>query len=121
MTFLTELELELIRSDLSELLPDTCRIERPTTTNTFGSISQTWGTAVASVACRLDPDNVQSQTGQVALRETGIARYTVTFPYDTDVRDDDRIVHNSTTYNIVTLYELHSARGVRRARVETVR
>jgi head-tail adaptor len=121
MTFLTTAELSQLQSDLEELLPDTCRIERPTTTNTSGSISQTWGTAVASVACRFDPDNVQSQSGEVALRETGIARYTVTLPYDADVRDDDRLVHNSATYNIVTLYDLHSARGVRRARVEAVR
>jgi head-tail adaptor len=121
MTFLTAAELRQLQSALEDLLPDTCRIERPTTTNTYGSTSQTWGTAVASVACRLDPDNVQSQTGEVALRETGIARYTVTLPYDADVRDDDRLVHNSSTYNIVTLYDLHSARSVRRARVEAVR
>jgi head-tail adaptor len=121
MTFLTAAELAQLQSDLEELLPDTCRIERPTTTNTNGSISQTWGTAVASVACRFDPETIRGQEDQVALRETGIARYIVTFPYNADLRDDDRLVHNSSTYNIVTLYDLHSARGVRRARVEAVR
>jgi hypothetical protein len=121
MTFLSPSELAQLRSDLTDLLPDTCRIERATITKSGAYDVETWGTAVASVACRVDPDNLRQNEDIVGEREAGITRYIVTVPYNTDVQDGDRLVHGGNTYEITMLHDNHSARMARRLRVSQIR
>lgn len=112
--FLSDAELDALRDDMLGLLPDTCRIERPTYTNTKGKLTETWGTAVASANCRVDPirQNVPSIVGN---QEQGGARWQLTLEWDADILDGDRIVFNSKIYQVEQLHEDHSKRAVRRA------
>lgn len=118
---LTASELAQLRADVSELLPDTCRIERPTTGNTNGYPTETWGTAVTSAACRFDPENRQSPGDAINDKETGIAYYQVTLAYNADVADGDRLIYSGGTYQVTQLYEAHSNRLVKHLRASIIR
>lgn len=118
---LTTKELAQLRTEALDLLPDTCRIERATVANTYGATAETWGTAVASAACRFDPDQSRKEENVVSDREAMVTRYQLTLPYNTDIRDGDRIVYNGGTYQIIELHEQHSLNMFRRARVGQIR
>lgn len=113
-------ELEQLRSDILETLTDTCRIERPTYTNSYGDSVETWGTAVASAVCRFDPDTLRRDQEMIGEREAGVARYIVTLEYDADVQDGDRLIYDGGTYQIIQLSISHSLRAVRRLRVSEI-
>ncbi len=110
---LTARELAQLRADLSELLPDTCTILRPTTGNTNGYVSKTFGTAVASTACRIDPNGGGGRE-VIAAREGNTTDYILTLEYNADVEDTDRIVISGTTYSVTQLFDNHSLNGVKR-------
>lgn len=113
-------ELAALRADIADLLPDTCRIERMTAANTGGYVTETWGTAIASAACRIDPDQRRSENSVVGDREAGISRYIATFEHDTDLRDGDRIVYSGGMYEVIELHSQHSMNGSVRARVSRI-
>jgi len=95
---LSNAELEIMRADLSDLLPDTCQIITLTQTpDGSGGMTSTEGTITA--ACRKDTKtgNFVTLDGKV---ETG-RKEMITLPYDTAITDNDLIVHNSTRYNVV--------------------
>lgn len=121
MPLLTSSELAQLRSDILDLLPDTCRIERMTVSNTNGYAEETWGTAVASIACRFDPDNTRIAQEIVAAGEANVIRYIVTLPYDANVQDGDRLFFASSYYEIQQLHDVHSDRASRRLRVSLIR
>lgn len=119
---LTASELAQLRADVSELLPDTCRIERPTTGNTNGYPTETWGTAVASAACRFDPETLRLPPKDALNdKETGVAYYKVTLTYNADVADGDRLIYSGGTYQVTQLYEAHSNRLVKHLRASIIR
>jgi len=120
MTMLTDNELAQIREDVLGLLPDTCRIERATVTNSNGYVTETWGTAVASAACRFDIDFSTRSEVLISEREAGISPYLVTFPYDADIRDGDRLVYDGGTYQVLKLWTAQSSHFVRRARASII-
>jgi hypothetical protein len=117
---LSAAELAQLRSDIADLLPDTCRIERMTIVNTGGYAEETWGTAVVSAPCRFDPDSRRSDVETVADRDAGISRYIVSMLYNADLRDGDRLVYNGGTYELTELHTEHSLNGAVRARVSRV-
>lgn len=114
VNILSDAELDNLRTEIVGLLPDTCRIERPTYTNVKGKVVETWGTAVASANCRVDPVN-NSLKALASDQESGAARWRLTVEWDADIKDGDRIVFNSKVYQVETLHEDHSLRAVRRA------
>lgn len=114
INILSDSELAALREEIVGLLPDTCRIERPTYVSVKGKVSETWGTAVASANCRVDPVH-NSLTPIAASQEQGAARWQLTLEWDADILDGDRIVFNSKIYQVETLHEDHSLRAVRRA------
>lgn len=120
MPLLSPAELAQLRADIADLLPDTCRIERMTATNTGGYVTEAWGTAIASTTCRIDPDTRRTDSETVADREAGISRYIATFRYDTDLRDGDRIIYSGSTYQVTELHTEHSMNGSVRARVSKI-
>jgi SPP1 family predicted phage head-tail adaptor len=118
---LTSLELTQARSDVLVTLTDTCTIQRATeATDDYGHTTKTWATAVSGVACRFDPFARQDSTGQVAMQEQGRSWYRLTLAWNTDLRDGDRVVYDSDTYEVLQLHDDHSARIVRRAAVAKV-
>lgn len=121
MTWLTDSELTQLRLDVVETLPSTCDILRPTATNTNGYVTDAYGTAVASAPCRFDPDTLRKDVQVIAGGAADIAAYVVTLEYDTDIQDGDRLRYEGDTYNVNSLWESHSSRIVRRARVALIR
>jgi hypothetical protein len=121
MTFLTAAELTQIRLDIAEFFTDTCRVERPTVTNTNGYTSKAWGTAVTSALCRFDPDNSNRDVQVIGDREADISQYLVSLEYDVDIRDGDRLVYDGGTYHITSLAEAHSAQFTTRVRCSLIR
>ncbi len=116
VNILSDAELAALRADIVGLLPDTCRIERPTYTNNKGKVVETWGTAVASANCRIDPSSQrQSNDAAVGNQESCAARWQLTLEWNADIQDGDRIVFNSKIYQVEQLHEDHSMRAVRRA------
>lgn len=121
MPMFTAKELADLRSDLLDLMPDSCRIERPSYVNPDGYAEEGWGTAVVSIACRFDPDTTRKDVETVADREAHIARYIVTLPYDADIQDGDRLAFSGKTYEVLQIHDVHSDHASRRLRVSIIR
>ena len=106
MTGLTAAELSTMRTSINELLPDTCNILTPTNVNDGqGGITTTWGTANASVTCRLDKRSGQEQ-GQEQVQGAGVKPYTewiLTLPYDTTIANTQRVEVGSSTFNVISV------------------
>lgn len=121
MPLLSASELAQLRTDLADLLPDTCQVQRMIISKNGPYDVETWGTAIVSTACRFDPDTGRrGDTEIVADREAGIARYIVTMAYDVDLRDGDRIIYSGGTYEITLLHTEHSLNGSVRARASMI-
>jgi hypothetical protein len=113
---LTPRELEDARSDILETLVSTCRIERATEgTSSSGIVSQSWGTAVASARCRIDPMNLRTNEGVVAEREASRARFRASFEWNVDIQEGDRVIFDSETFELIELHSIHSDRVATRA------
>jgi head-tail adaptor len=96
---LTASELAQIRADVALLLPDTCALLTATTSSGgMGGWSETWGTALASVACRLDPVRGSEQQAGGAVQP--FYSYVLTLPYNTAINANYRVLHGGQTYNV---------------------
>ncbi len=118
---LTSTELDQLRADALLTLPDVCAILRPSaTTDADGDSASTWGTAVASIACRFDPFRWRDWRGLVAEREVNRTYYVLTLPYDADLRDGDRVLIAEQPLEVMQLFDLHSDRILLRAYVARI-
>jgi len=112
-------QLTLMRSQAEDMMPDTCDILSVTnTSDSQGGIVQTWGTASASVKCRLD-----AQGGGDALsagRITDFRGYILTVPYATTVTEANRVLHGGVTYAVTSVDLDKSWPVTRRAKLERV-
>jgi hypothetical protein len=116
-------ELAQLRTDILITLVGTAIILRATTSTAgtaFGIHDQTWGTAAAGVPCRIDPYNKMDSRGMVADRESLANAYRLTVKWDADLRDGDRVVVLSDTYELVQIHDDHDYRAVRRAVVSKI-
>ena len=112
---LSDRELAALRADVLGLLPDTCVIQRATTTtNSAGAWTETYS-AAGTVVCRLDPFKMATGEQVIAAQERGRAWYQLSVPWDADLRDGDRVTVSSVTYELVQVHDDHSHRLVRRA------
>lgn len=113
---LTDQELAQLRADVLETLPETCMILRPSASaDTYGHADPTYGTAVVSVRCRLDPEYRRGNGELVAGREANRSYFTLSLPYDADLRDGDRVVIASGNYEVWQLHGTQTMRAVKRA------
>lgn len=112
-------ELAIMRETISSLLPDTCNILTVTeTANGAGGVSQSWGTAYTSVACRLD-----KRTGNEQLSAGAIQPFTgwvLSLPYNATISEACRVEHGGYTYNVTSVNNDASWRVVKRAILERV-
>jgi hypothetical protein len=95
-------DLTQMRSDLAQLLPDTCAITTGTTTvDSSGGWSMTWGTTIASIACRLDPkQGLERIIGGAIQPYHG---YVMTLPYNATIATNNRVVHGGIEYNVISV------------------
>lgn len=100
---LTTAEIAAMRTTQTQALPDSCTISRKSTVaDGRGGTTATWANVATNVACRLgrsgsksgietiDADKLQQQTPWV-----------VTFSHNQDVRNTDRIVIGSRTFEAI--------------------
>ena len=111
-------DLDYMRDSIEQLLPDTCHImSNSGTADGMGGYTDSWGTATASVACRLD-----TQNGNYKDANGGIISYqklVFTLPQATAITSGNRIVYNATTYNVSSV-NVGSWLACKRAEVELV-
>lgn len=112
-------ELATMRSDLLQLMPDTCNLLTVTNTSDGqGGYTQTWGTAIAGVACRFDAKRVTEVLAAGAVEP--YEHMIVTLPYDTVITPAYRIEHGGYTYNVIGVNIDQSWPICKRAEVEKV-
>lgn len=104
---LTAGELADIRSDVSDLLPDTCTIEQVSTTvDAIGYPTRSYSNRATNVACRLDPVESITLTGSEHVSRfknylITEGQFILTLPHNTTIQETDRVVHNSITYLVM--------------------
>jgi len=104
---LTTAELSGIRADISDLMPDTCTIQKVTyTVDAIGAPARSYSTRASGVACRLDPVDSITLTGKEvvsAIKNYILTEgmYVFTLPHDTVINESDRVIHNAITYEVV--------------------
>lgn len=116
---LTDSELAGMRDAINQLLPQTCNILEGTyVPNGQGGGTTSWGTASASVPCRLDVQSGMEQVVGGALQP--YTRSMLSLPYDTDISQDNRIQLGSNTYAVKTVNIDQGWIAVRRCELEAV-
>ena len=116
---LTDTDLADMRDAIGELLPAVCDILTVTrTSDGQGGFTDAWGTATASVKCRLDwkrgdervfGSNLQPYTGWV-----------LSLPFDTTITETQRIQLGQIVYNVVMVDNNKSWNAVLRCALEEV-
>lgn len=114
---LSNTELTQMRADVADLMPDTCNILSLTTVpDGQGGQTETWGTATAGVACRIDAYRGKEMVSSDSLKPFNT--YVVTVPYDTTITPANRVEKGSDTYNVTAVDTEKSWPVVRRVYVE---
>lgn len=112
-------ELAALQDDLETLMPGTCAILTQTNTaDGYGGYTTTWGTASASVKCRLDP--MTGRENVAAAEVQSFHRYMLTLPHDTTIDTTGRVVLSGVTYNVVSVDTNKSWMATTRVIVERV-
>lgn len=115
---LTAVELAQIRADIAGLLPDTCDILEVTrTSDGAGSWAEAWGTATASVPCRIDFRSY----GKEAMNAAALIPYKsgiISMEYDETITTSNRVLLNGVTYNITGVNNNQSWIGVKHVSVD---
>lgn len=122
MPILSNAQITLARTTLETSFPDTCNILSVTlTSDGQGGNTEAWGTATASVSCRLDPVpglvGRESMTGQ-ASQDYKV--YILTVPHSTTITEAHRIEVNSNTFSVTSVDRAKSWALDRRAIVERI-
>ncbi len=117
---LTSAELSQLRSDVVELLPDTCIVTRGTLpTPDAAGFADPSHTAAGTIICRLDPFNKQRDSNLLgtdfgSFRVASRAWYMLTLEWNADIQDADNITFASDSYEVLRIFDDHSNRAVRR-------
>ena len=112
-------ELTEMRTTIQDyLLPDTCNIlSLSSSSDGAGGFTETWGTATANLACRLD-----TQSGRFTDMEGGVQTYkklVLSLPYNAIITEANRVEHGTNLYQVVSVNE-GSWLAVKRAEVEKI-
>lgn len=111
-------ELARLRTDMLALMPETCDVLSVTrAADGLGGFVETWGTASAGVACRMD-----HRVGSEQLTGGAVQAYQgdmLSVPYGTAIATGNRVRYAGGTYNVVSVSE-GSSLAVKRAMVQRV-
>lgn len=122
---ISDATLTSLRAVQEAAMPDECTIQRRTigARNAYRERTETWAT-VATVPCRMAVAGAQGSGLEQVIAAgilTGVTRYDLTVPYDTDVRGEDRVVYRGKTYEVASEVDdvtWQVAKRVRLTRVE---
>jgi SPP1 family predicted phage head-tail adaptor len=113
---LTNAELDRLRADIADLLPDTCVISGVSyASDGAGEWIPTWA-AAGTVDCRVDPSNGIETLAGGAIQS--FHRYTLTLPYDAPITTANRVIIGGTTYNVISVTAGDSWKLDTRAQIE---
>jgi hypothetical protein len=117
---LSAADLAQMRTDLENVtLPDSCAILSVTTAaDGEGGMTEAWGTATASIACRLTAQGGGKSDVAVSLEPYSTSILTI--PQSGTVTAGDRIVHNGYTYAVTAVDDDSSWLACKRATLEWV-
>jgi len=108
-------ELTQLRADAGDYLPDTCTIQVPTRTlDADGGWSTSWANTYTSVACRLAPVSARQSERLEGDQLTAVTEWVLTVAHNQTADTTYRVVHDSTTYEVVRIEDKHSNRTARR-------
>ena len=116
---LTVKELAQMREDIEDLMPDVCSILSVAyTSDGEGGMAETWGTATANVACRID-----YRSGSEKMTGGAIQSYSkavLSLPYTTTISTKNRIQIDSYVWAVLSINDKQSWDVIRRAELERV-
>ena len=111
-------DLSYMRDSVELLLPDTCYIlTNSGTADGSGGVTDSWGTASTTTACRLD-----TMTGNYKDMDGAVQTYNkliLSTPYDTVITEANRVYYNSTTYQVTSVND-GSWLATKRAEVQKI-
>lgn len=96
---LTDSELEAMRATVVESLPDSAVIQTSGWVSDGGGGGTTGWTNAGTVACRIAP-SAGADEGETGERITATGRFVFTFPAETAVTTNSRIIHSGGTFNV---------------------
>lgn len=114
-------ELAQMRSDIAELLPDTCNILALTSTSDgAGGQVDTWGTATGgtAVSCRVDYRSGREQVASSQL--TSYQSATISFAFDVTITPLNRIQVGANVFSIQAVNKGQSWLAITRATAELI-
>jgi len=118
---LTSKELTDMRASLDLLMPDTCNIlSRTDTADGQGGFTTTWGTATASVSCRLDKRSGALEEELMAASIQPFTSWMLTVPDETTITEAHRVEVGSNTFNVTSVDDGKSWKGSVRCQLEKV-
>lgn len=116
---ITAAELVQIRSDISELLPDTCNILSLTkVSDSQGGNAETWGTATANAKCRVDAISGDEKLAIDQLKP--YHKYVATLLNTVTITTAHRLEHKSNTYIVEAVNEDQSWIGCHRVILQKI-
>jgi hypothetical protein len=110
MSFMPSGQLDQMRADVANMLPDTAIIKAKVEVVDSGGSRRVSFVASGTVACRLDPVTA-SLRGNIAIiagRESLENIRQLTVPYDTSIGHGNLITINAANYEIIDLVDDHS-------------
>lgn len=119
---ITTAELTQMRADVQDLMPDICNLLTATNTpDGYGGVTSAWGTATASVKCRIDnASNTAYGEQMVANGIQPFNRWILSVPYGTAMTEAMRVEIGTNTYNVTMVDVDKSWPVVERAVLEAV-
>jgi SPP1 family predicted phage head-tail adaptor len=121
MTVISDAELTDMRALADDFFPDTCTIQtRTESVDALGGVTESWANTYTSVACRLDPvyAGQGEQISNMVLE--GESRWMLNIPYDQAISVEDRVIHDSKTYEVTVVIDTQSYRTIRLAELKRV-
>ena len=116
---LTVAELKNMRMVADDFFPDTCTIQtRTEAVDALGGITHTWANTYVLVSCRLDPIRGSETIVNATLQ--GMSGWILNIPYDQAITIEDRIIHDSKTYEVIAVWDTQSYRTIRRAELKRI-
>ena len=114
---LTVKELAQMREDIEDLMPGVCDILSVAyTSDGEGGMAETWGTALANVACRLDYRSGSEKVTGGAIQS--YSKAVLSLPYTTTISTKNRIQIGAYIWSVKSVNEGQSWDVVRRAELE---
>lgn len=118
---ITAADLAAMRDTCEDTFDSTAVIKGGTVTGDSGGGGTTAWVARGTVDCHLSPLPLGGSENEYADRIVAQERWTITFPAETDVTTDDRIVIGSTSYEVLTVRAPRTWELTRRVEVTDVR